>query len=140
MTLDIGIAEMDRRKITAAMKSILMITGLSLWLSTPTAANAGDEPRTDASQLSSLERQQQGVTEELMGMLKSTMTILRDMDRQPSPNEKRQLDTMISRLDSLMIQQKEIMQRMIEEQRQFMQRQDEILQQIRPKVIIPQSK
>ena len=75
-----------------------------------------------------------------MGMLKITMTILRDMDRQPSPNEKRQLNNMISRLDTLMTRQKEIMQRMIEEQRQFMQRQDEILQQIRPKVIIPQSK
>ncbi|MEJ2573626.1 MAG: hypothetical protein P8164_08595 [Gammaproteobacteria bacterium] len=124
------------------MKVFFMITALSLslWLSTPTPVHAGDDPSATTSHLPALEQQQQSVTEELMGMLKSTMTILRDMDHRPSPDEKRRLDAMISRLDTLMIRQKEIMRRLVEEQRLFMQRQNEILQQIQPRNIIPPPK
>ncbi len=50
-------------------------------------------------------------TEEMMGMLKETMIILRDIRHYPDPEQKAKLDSMIKRMDEMMKERKAMMKK-----------------------------
>lgn len=109
------------------MKVLLtvMTVSLSLGLSTLSPAWADDEKSGGDSQLVVTEQQLQNEMEELAGMLRETMIMLRDLDAKPSASDQKRLDAMISRLNILLAEQKEVMKRLADEQRLFMQRQNQ---------------
>jgi hypothetical protein len=53
--------------------------------------------------------------EELMGMLKDTMTILRNLKHSPTADQKKKLDAMIARMDEMMKEHEHMMKKMKEE-------------------------
>lgn len=109
------------------MKVFLTVVSvlLSLGWSAPFPAWAGNEKSGGNPPGLEMEQQRQSATEELMGMLKETMGMLRNLDGKPSADDKKRLDAMMARLNVLLAQQKEMMRRLVEEQKQFMQRQNE---------------
>ena len=109
------------------MKVFLMAMSLSLplCLSAQSSAWAGDEKPGDRLQSPEMEQRRLSVMEELMSMLKDTMGILSNLDGKPTNDERKRLDAMISRLDVLLAQQQDMIERTIEEQKEFMRRQNE---------------
>ncbi len=56
----------------------------------------------------------QKTTEEMMGMMKETMTILRDLKHTPTAEQKEKLNDMIKRMDGMMKEHEETMKKMKE--------------------------
>lgn len=100
-----------------------LIVAMSWWLSAPLWAES-----ENSSGSATAGQQYQSVTEELMAMLKETMSIIRNLDHAPSADEKRRLAEMINRLDAMLKQQQEVMQDMREQLDSIRQQQDEFFQ------------
>ena len=100
-----------------------LIIAMSWWLAAPLWAES-----ENSSGAAKAGQQYQSVTEELMVMLKETMSIIRNLDHAPSADEKRQLAEMINRLDAMLKQQQEVMQDMREQLDSIRQQQDEFFQ------------
>jgi hypothetical protein len=110
-------------KVGRVMLSVML--AMSWWMTTPSWAGGEDRSGTMA------ERQYQSVTEELMGMLKETMSIIRNLDHAPTAEEKRQLAEMMSRLDAMLRQQQQVMEDMRDQLDSIRQQQDEFFQRQR---------
>jgi len=108
-------------KVILTLMSVLV----SLGLSALSPAWAGGEESGGESQMVTTEQQLQNEMEELANMLRETMIMLRDLEGKPSAAAQKRLDAMIARLNILLAEQKEAMKRLAEEQKQFMQRQNE---------------
>ena len=109
------------------MKVLMMAMGLllPLFLSAQSPAWSDDEQSGRNSQPLEMERQRQNATEELARILRETLALLRNLNGTPSADDKKHLDAMIVRLNVLLAQQKEMMERMVEEQKEIMRRQNE---------------
>ena len=77
------------------------------------------------------EQQYRSMTEELMSMLKETLSIIRNLDHAPSAEEKRQLTAMMDRLDAMLRQQQQTMEQMRDQLDSIRQQQDEFMQRQR---------
>jgi DNA gyrase/topoisomerase IV subunit A len=100
-----------------------LIIAMFWWLSAPLWAESESPPGATAAG-----RQYQSVTEELMAMLKETMSIIRNLDHAPSADEKRHLAEMINRLDAMLKQQQQAMQDMRDQLDSIRQQQNEFFQ------------
>ena len=103
--------------------SLSLIFMMFWWFSSPLWA-AGDKSAESIHQY-------QNMTEELMGMLKETMGILRNLDRAPTAEEKRQLDEMMGRMDVMLRQQRNMMKDMQDQLDNIRKQQEDFLEQQR---------
>ena len=106
--------------------SLSLIFAMLGWLSTPLWADA-----VKSAESASMVHHYQNMTEELMGMLKETMGILRNLDRAPTVDEKRQLDEMMGRMDVMLKQQRNMMKDMQDQLENIRKQQEDFLERQR---------
>ena len=112
-------------KLTGFLLSALLAVTL---MASTAMAEKKDGMMGQDGMMGSMMAEHQQMGQDMMGMLKETMSILKDMNHQPGAAQKQRLDEMMGRLDAMMEQHKSMMEKKQEWKDKRMERKEEMME------------
>ena len=112
-------------KLTGFLLSALL--AVTLMASTAMAEKKGGMMQQDGM-MGSMMAEHPQMGQDMMEMLKETMSILKGMNHQPSAAQKQRLDEMMGRLDAMIEQNKSMMEKKQEWKDKRMERKEEMME------------